>query len=167
MNRYKVIILTVILIVSLAVLVDKIFTTAPINIILESGEEVTTQDSNYYTSGEVVLLIICAFLIGLSVVLIYYSSDGAIKEYFLPEKKERLVEDKSHTKVIINLLKGDERTVYQEILNSKDGILQNELVLRTGLSKVKITRVIHRLELKRLIVKERHGLTNRIKLKEN
>lgn len=164
MNKYKIIIFTVILIASLVVLVDKIFTTAPINIILESGQEVVTQNSSYYTLGEVILLIICAFLIGLSVILIYYTSNGYIKEYFLPDKKEKLVEDKSKDKLIINLLKGDEKTVYQEILNSKDGILQNELVLRTGLSKVKITRVIHRLELKKLIIKERHGLTNRIKL---
>ncbi len=166
MNKYKIIIFTVILVASLVVLVDKLFTTAPINIILESGQEVVSQDSNYYTLGEVILLIVCAFLIGFSIIFIYYTSNGAIKEYFLPEKKEKF-EDKSKNKLIINLLKGDEKEVYQEILNSKDGILQNELVLRTGLSKVKITRVVHRLELKRLIIKERHGLTNRIKLREN
>ena len=50
-------------------------------------------------------------------------------------------------------------------MDSKGQMLQNALVLKTSLSKVKMTRVLASLERKKLIVKERHGLTNRIKLK--
>ena len=160
MNKNRLIILfTIILIVSLVTLVNKIFTTSPIQVVLESGEEITTQDSNYYTLGEVVLLIVSAFLIGLSAAFIYYNSNNTIKEFLSLNK------DKSKTILINSLLKANERLVFQQILNSNDGALQNELVSRTGMSKVKITRIIHRLERKGLIVKERHGLTNKIKVK--
>ena len=162
MKRYKIIISIVILIASLVILVDKIFTTTPIQIVLESGQEVVTQDSSYYDLGEVILLVICAFLIGLSIIFIYYNSDEIRKEHFLHLKR-----DKSKEMLITNLLKDDEKKVYQEILNSNNEILQNELVRKTNLSKVKITRIIHRLELKKLVVKERYGLTNKVKLKTN
>jgi uncharacterized membrane protein len=42
---------------------------------------------------------------------------------------------------------------------------QNKLTLKLGLSKVKVTRLLCGLERKGLIAKERHGLTNMIKLK--
>jgi uncharacterized membrane protein len=161
MKRYKLIISIVILIVSLIILIDKIFTTGPIQIILESGQQVVSQDSNYYTLEEVLLLVISSFLVGLSAIFIYYNSDGAIKEYLLPKEK-----DKSRELLIANLLKSDEKKVYQHIINSNGEILQNKLVVITGLSKVKITRIIRNLEMKRLIIKERYGLTNKIKLKE-
>ncbi|MDP2909048.1 MAG: hypothetical protein Q8N77_04560 [Nanoarchaeota archaeon] len=160
MKKYKIIIAIVILIASLVILVDKIFTTTPIQIVLESGQEVVTQDSSYYNLEEVILLVICAFLVGLSSIFVYYNSNEIGKEYFL-----RLKRDKSKEKMIANLLKEDEKKVYQEILNSNNEILQNELVRRTNLSKVKITRIVHRLKLKGLVIKERYGLTNKIKLK--
>lgn len=160
MKKYKLIIAIVILIASLVILVDKIFTTTPIQIVLESGQEVVTQDSSYYNLEEVILLVICAFLVGLSSIFVYYNSNEIGKEYFL-----RLKRDKSKEKMIANLLKEDEKKVYQEILNSNNEILQNELVRRTNLSKVKITRIVHRLKLKGLVIKERYGLTNKIKLK--
>lgn len=160
MKKYKIIISTVVLIASLVILVDKIFTTTPIQVVLETGQEVITQDSNYYNLGEVVLLVICAFLIGLSATFIYYNSNEVIKKHFSYLKR-----DKSKEMLITNLLKDDEKKVYQEILNSNNEILQNELVRKTNLSKVKITRIVRRLELKGLIIKERYGLTNKIKLK--
>lgn len=160
MNRYKIIIFTVILIVSLIILIDKLFTATQIQITLDSGQEIVTQNSDYYTLEEVILLIISAFLVGFSVMFIYYNSNGMIKESFLPLKK-----DKSKEILIMNLLKGDEKIVYQEIVKSNGEMLQNQLVLRTNWSKVKITRIIQSLFLKGLIIKERHGLTNKIKLK--
>lgn len=160
MKKYKIIIAIVILIASLVILVDKIFTTTPIQIVLGSGQEVVTQDSSYYNLEEVILLVICAFLVGLSAIFIYYNSNGISKEHFLHLKR-----DKSKEKMIANLLKDDEKKVYHEILNSNNEILQNELVRRTNLSKVKITRIVHRLKLKGLVIKERYGLTNKIKLK--
>jgi len=160
MNRYKLIISIVILIVSLIILIDKIFTTGPIQIILESGQEIVSQNSNYYTLEEVLLLIVSAFLVGLSAIFIYYNSDGSIKEYLLPKEK-----DKSRELLIANLLKCDEKKVYQNIVNSNGEILQNKLVVITGLSKVKITRILYGLEQKKLITKERYGFTNMVRLK--
>jgi len=44
-------------------------------------------------------------------------------------------------------------------------VLQNDLVSRTGMSKVAVTRALAKLESKGLVVKERHGLTNKVRLK--
>lgn len=162
MGKYKIVIYVIILVVSLFLLMDKIFTTAPIQITLESGQEITTQNSNYYTLTEMLLLVVCAFMTGLSATFLYHNSNKTIKEYFLPKK----MQDKLKENLIIKMLKGDEKAVYREILDSNGEMLQNKLVQKTGLSKVKITRIMRRLELKGLVAKERYGLTNKIKLKE-
>lgn len=62
------------------------------------------------------------------------------------------------------MLKSDEKKVFLEILKTKGEILQNKLVVQTGLSKVKITRVLTSLQNKNLVMKERYGITNKIKL---
>ncbi len=158
-QHYKLVICAIIFIISIVILVDKTFTTAPIQISLESGHEVITQDSHYYNIMEVILLIICAFLIGLTTMYIYQNSEKSIRDKFLIARKKE--------KTLINtFLKGNEKTIYELIRSSNQGILQNALVKKTGLSKVKITRIIRKLELKGLIKKERYGITNKIVAKD-
>jgi uncharacterized membrane protein len=66
---------------------------------------------------------------------------------------------------IIPLLRDDEKKTVRIIREQNGEILQNDLVLKLGLSKVRTTRILSSLERKEIITKQRHGITNSIKLK--
>lgn len=62
-------------------------------------------------------------------------------------------------------LGGDEAKVVDFILQANGMIFQNELVEKMSLSKVKVTRVLDKLEAKGLIERRRRGMTNAVILK--
>lgn len=62
-------------------------------------------------------------------------------------------------------LGGDESRVFDLVTQSGGMIFQNELVEKMGVSKVKITRILDKLEAKGLIERRRRGMTNVIVLK--
>lgn len=161
MKYFKVVISIVILVVSMSILFNQLLMPQPIQIILETGQEVVTQTSEYFSLSQTLILIVSSFLIGSTAIYLYFKSETEDFLKNLGQKKE--VEKKYE--MVIPLLKGDEKRVFQEVISSKGEMLQNALVLKTSLTKVKMTRALASLEKKNLIVKERHGLTNRIKLK--
>ena len=62
-------------------------------------------------------------------------------------------------------LQGDERKVYNIVLNSDGFIFQNELIEKGGLNKVSMTRILDKLEGKGLIERRRRGMSNVVVLK--
>ena len=58
----------------------------------------------------------------------------------------------------------DEKKIFNEIVK-ENSIFQSELVDRTGLNKVKVTRSLDKLEGKGLIERKRRGMTNVVILK--
>lgn len=87
---------------------------------------------------------------------------------FYSGKEIRLLTTNDVKKIKENLkdLKGDEKTVYELIKNSDGYILQSDLITKTGFSKVKVSRIIDKLELKNLVIRRRRGMSNVIILKE-
>ncbi len=57
-------------------------------------------------------------------------------------------------------LPANERTVWNLINKEKGSILQSRLIVRSGFSKVNITRILNRLESKGLIERRRIGMSN-------
>jgi uncharacterized membrane protein len=161
MKNFKIIISVVILIASIILLFGKLFAPQPIQIILETGQEVTTVGSDYFSLTDAMLLVISSFLIGSVTIYLFYNSDtkDVIKSLRKGNRKKEKYE------MVIPLLRREEREVFRELIDSNGEMLQNALVLKSGLSKVKMTRILSSLESKNLVVKERHGLTNKIKLK--
>lgn len=161
--EFKTIIAMVILTTTSFLVFDRLFSPQQIQIILETGQEVTTQGENYFLLSEVLLLIISSFLIGTTATYLFYNSE--------PKKIIQLINPKTNKTIqeqyarITPLLKTDEKKVFSEIINAKGEILQNKLVVQTKLSKVKITRILANLQRKDMITKERYGFTNKIKLK--
>jgi len=66
----------------------------------------------------------------------------------------------------LRLLTGDERMLYRRIVEAGGVVLQKDLVGAGLFSGSKVTRVLDRLEGKGLIQRERHGMTNRIRLSD-
>lgn len=82
-------------------------------------------------------------------------------------RKEKLIEIKGKEKVqaAIGSLSGDEKKIYEMIVEADGTSFQSELIKESGLSKVKMSRVLDRLEGKGLIDRRRRGMTNVVVLK--
>ena len=78
--------------------------------------------------------------------------------FFFQKKPEQEFAEK--TKKSAMNLSGDEALIFNLLMTSEGIVYQNEIVEKTGLSKVKVTRVLDRLEGKRLIERRRRGMTN-------
>lgn len=68
--------------------------------------------------------------------------------------------------LILQLLDGDERRIYRAIVHSGGRILQQEIVRLTTFSDAKVSRLLDRLEERGVVVRERHGMTNRVRLSD-
>ncbi len=66
--------------------------------------------------------------------------------------------------LVLRLLDGDERRLMRVILESSGDILQRDLVAATAFSDAKVSRLLDRLEERGLVVRERRGMTNRVRL---
>ena len=152
----------VVLIAALVLLFDKLFTPQPIQITLQSGQEITTSTADYFPLTEVLLLIISAFLIGTTATYLFYNSDREKTT----NQKHSLESNVKIYDTILPLLKTDEKRVITALLETNGEMQQNKLAAKLSVSKVKATRILYRLEQKNLITKVRHGLTNMVRLRK-
>lgn len=81
-------------------------------------------------------------------------ASGSVQDAQIPTSEEP---DTSH-------LKDDERRLYEIIAERGGEVLQRDLVATGEFSKAKVTRLLDKLEGKELIKRERHGMTNMVKL---
>lgn len=162
MPKFASVLAIVVLIAALVLLFDKLFTPQPIQITLQSGQEITTSTADYFSLAEVLLLVISSFLIGTASTYLFYNSD---KEK-ITDKKSRLEPSIKVYDIILPLLKIDEKKVIIKLLESGGEMQQNKLAAILGISKVKCTRILHGLVQKNLLNKERHGFTNMVKLRK-
>ncbi len=66
----------------------------------------------------------------------------------------------------LRLLEGDERRLFREIVDKGGVAYQKDLGVRSDFSRAKVTRLLDKLEDKGLVVKERAGMTNRVRVVE-
>ncbi len=64
----------------------------------------------------------------------------------------------------VRLLDGDERRLLRVIVEAHGAILQRDLVRITAFSDAKVSRLLDRLQERGLVVRERQGMTNRVRL---
>lgn len=100
--------------------------------------------------GSIIILI----LIGIGVFLI------------LSPKKVREVKRVSWKKTLKGL-GDDEQKIYRTIADSEGVIFQSELIEKTGFSKVKVTRILDKLEAKGILERRRRGMSNIVLLKKS
>jgi len=62
-------------------------------------------------------------------------------------------------------LEGETKKVYDLIVGANGFIFQNELIEKAGLSKVKVTRILDKLEGRGLVERRRRGMSNVVVLK--
>jgi uncharacterized membrane protein len=71
----------------------------------------------------------------------------------------------AHNYLVLRLLSGDERTMYKALMDSGGESLQKDLIQRTKMSNAKVSRVLDRLVEKDIILKERYGATNKVRIR--
>ncbi len=64
----------------------------------------------------------------------------------------------------LRLLDGDERRLMRAIVQARGNVLQRDLVAATAFSDAKVSRLLDRLEGRGLVVRERQGMANRVRL---
>ncbi len=74
--------------------------------------------------------------------------------------------DRPVPEVALRLLTGDELSLYRRIVAGGGSVLQRDLVGMGLFSGPKVSRILDRLEAKGLVARERHGMTNRIRLSD-
>lgn len=82
----------------------------------------------------------------------------------LLRKKERKELTKS---VIDTMTTPEEKIVIKELEKNNGELTQSDLVKKTGLSKVKVHRIVKRLESLEIVKKYPYGVTNKIKLEKS
>jgi uncharacterized membrane protein len=70
-------------------------------------------------------------------------------------------------KEIIKNLDEDEKTVINKIMEENGATFQSKLINKNGFSKVKITRILDKLEAKGLIERKRRGISNLVVIKND
>ncbi len=88
---------------------------------------------------------------------------GSLTYYFISEKYEkRIVKLHKDMTAFYRFLPPDQRTVLKTLLVARGEMLQSELVRKTGLSRVKISRLLKMLEQKQILSLKEEGMTNRV-----
>ena len=110
---------------------------------------------------------VMAFVILIGLYLIFFGKDERvvtkIKKIHPQMEPKRIT--MSNYKKVMNGLDKDEKTVFGKIIESQGTILQSELVKKTKFGKVKVTRILDKLEGRGLIERRRRGMSNVIILK--
>ncbi|MFA6889151.1 MAG: hypothetical protein WC254_06670 [Candidatus Woesearchaeota archaeon] len=91
----------------------------------------------------------------------------AVGVYFI-FAKEKIVDTKEQKKDIAKLrqkLTADEKIVIDKIVEAEGSIFQSDLVEKTSFPKVKVTRILDKLEGMQVIERKRRGMTNVVILK--
>lgn len=99
---------------------------------------------------------------------IFASITGVFGLFLILATKQREIEiTKQRSKLIeaIKSLSNEEKKIY-EIIRDSDGIIfQSDLILKSGFSKVKVSRILDKLEIKGIVERRRRGMSNVIILK--
>lgn len=161
----SILISAIILIISVLLIIDRLLATGPVQLILADGKAVPIESASLFSINEVLFFIIAAWLGGMSFLYIILNSKEIPELKDEPESKREIpVIQESKSALAAALLEGDEKVLFQNVLDS-DGILQRELITKTGFSEPKVSRLLDKAERKGLIIRQRDGMGNRVFLR--
>jgi uncharacterized membrane protein len=121
---------------------------------------------SFYTNLSILLMCIVA---GVGVYLIFFGREEKIitrikkvHEQIKPEDIKR----ENYAKLLTKL-KPAEKIILEHVIDAKGTLLQSKLVSETGFTKVKITRLLDKLEGMNIIERKRRGMSNIVLLKHH
>ncbi|MBU0957596.1 MAG: hypothetical protein KKF56_02165 [Nanoarchaeota archaeon] len=120
------------------------------------GPECTMYDTIRVQTGVSLAIIGIIVVIGLVIMFNKPAERIVVKKI-----KEKTVKRKINT----NDLNGEEKKIIKVIEDSDGTIFQSDLVDNSGFSKVKISRILDKLENREIVERKRRGMTNVVVLK--
>jgi len=143
---------------SIFVVALKLMNPTEIHIYLEGQETVLSQVLRDYTVYDLAMVIVAAFLSGLSAMyLLLHDGTGSVE----PPYKQKI----ARYEAILPTLKEDEQKVFRAVLESDGMVPQSELSEMTGVSKSNVSRALDLLESRGYVERRRRGMGNIIFLK--
>ena len=107
---------------------------------------------------------IMVFVVLIGVYLIFFSKEEKIITKIRTIKQKQQIDPKKITKdnykKALGEMTGEEKKIFEAIIDSGGSMLQSDLVSKTNLNKVKVTRTLDRLEGRNLIERRRRGMSN-------
>lgn len=126
--------------------------SSEISITLESGKIVKSQ-------------IPATFTLINTLGLMFFSILGTFCLNYFMSDVSKLINLSRKQKLTVDLLSGDEKKMYLFVLEKVE-CLQKDLIYELGFSKAKVTRVLDKLERKKILVRVSYGKTNKIVVKD-
>lgn len=99
------------------------------------------------------------------VALIILTGAGIFIVFSINSAYVSTVKLKTQVKKTIKSLEGDEKKIYDFIVAKGGAAFQSDIIKELGYSKVRVTRLIDKLELKGIVERRRRGMSNIIVLK--
>ena len=121
---------------------------------------------NFQTNVSIGIMI---FVILGGLFLIFFAKDEKITETKIVKVKEQIRPKevtKENYKKVMDDLADDEKLVLEKIIEAEGTMFQSDLVEKSGFTKVKVTRILDKLEGKGVIERKRRGMTNVVILKQ-
>ena len=108
---------------------------------------------------------IMGFVILVGLYLIFFGREQKIITKTVKEQVKPKKITKENFEKIMKTLNEDEKLVLEKIIDSEGTIFQSDLVDKSGFTKVKVTRILDKLEGRDIIERKRRGMTNVVILK--
>ncbi len=80
--------------------------------------------------------------------------------YQIVGRKENILKEKNAPRVDVSKLDAEEKQIYDLLQQQEGSRYQSDLIQETGFSKVHMTRILDRLEGKKVLERKRRGMTN-------
>jgi len=116
-----------------------------------------------------VSLVIMIFVIIIGLYLIFFGKEERIITRFkkVKEQIEPKKVTKENYKKILGGLSKDEKILFEKIIEMQGTAFQSDLVGKTKLTKVKVSRILDKLEGRGLVERRRRGMANVVVLRHN
>lgn len=155
----------------------KLITPTPINIVVEGSDVVVSQMPGFYTLADMIIVTVSALLLGISAIYLLFVDVKPVLE----KKSERVssvknaansshdkkqipgIMDQNKIEEILGVLKGSEPKIIKTLLDFGE-MNQAELVVRTGIPKSSLSRILADLERRGLVIRYDFGTSKMIKL---
>lgn len=111
---------------------------------------------------------IMIFVIAIGLYLVFFGKEREVITKIKTVKQQiepRNITKENYREVIANL-SSDEKVIFEKIIDAQGTIFQSDLVDKTQFAKVKVTRILDKLEGKGIIERKRRGMTNVVILKQ-
>ena len=121
---------------------------------------------NFQTNVSIGVMV---FVILVGLYLIFFTKEEKVTETKIVKLKEQIKPKeitKENYQKVMSELAGDEKLVLEKIIEAQGTIFQSDLVDKSGFTKVKVTRILDKLEGKAIIERKRRGMTNVVILKQ-